>query len=97
MGAGSVGEGAMPVAGAGWVGGGAGGDATPQLSWPLPSPKKDGDEWKPVENPSGYEVKKDSFTTVTFAPVKTKDLKLEFQCRREGGRYAADIYEWRIE
>jgi hypothetical protein len=58
---------------------------------------KDGDGWKPVENPSGYEVKKDGFTTVTFKPVKTKDLKLEFQCRREGGRYAAGIYEWRIE
>lgn len=58
---------------------------------------KDGEQWKPVEDPSGYGIEKDMFNTVTFKPVRTKHLKLEFQCRKEGGRFAAGIYEWRIE
>jgi len=58
---------------------------------------KDGDEWKAVENFSGYGIEKDQFNTVTFTPVKTKELKLEFQCQNKGGRYAAGLYEWRIE
>lgn len=58
---------------------------------------RDGDEWKPVQNPSGYGVEPDKFNVVTFAPVKTTALRLDVQCQDEPNRHAMGIYEWRIK
>jgi hypothetical protein len=57
---------------------------------------RDGDTWKPVENPSGYGVELHQFNEVTFAPVKTRSLRLEVQCQDQPHRYAMGIFEWRI-
>jgi len=55
-----------------------------------------GDEWKPVEQPSGYGLALGRFNLVKFKPVKTTSLRLEVQCQDERGRFAMGIYEWRI-
>ena len=54
---------------------------------------KDGGEWKPVANPSGYPVQKDAYSTATFDPVTTDELKLEVKLRPQ---YSGGILEWRV-
>ena len=58
---------------------------------------KSGQEWKEVENPSGYGIERDKFNIVTFKPVKTTALRLDVQCQDERGRWAMGILEWRIK
>jgi hypothetical protein len=53
-----------------------------------------GDNWRQVENPSGYGVELDKFNKVTFDPVMTNALRIELQLY-EG--YSGGIYEWKIE
>jgi len=57
---------------------------------------RSGDQWKEVENASGYGLELDKFNVVTFTPVKTTGLRLEVQCQDKPRRYAMGIYEWRI-
>jgi hypothetical protein len=54
---------------------------------------KDGGEWKPVANPSGYPVQKDAYSTATFDPVTTDELRLEVKLRPQ---YSGGILEWRV-
>jgi hypothetical protein len=54
---------------------------------------KDGNEWKPVPNASGYAVQKDAYSTVTFDPVITDELKLEVKLRPQ---YSGGILEWKV-
>jgi len=61
---------------------------------------KDGDAWKPVAATSPYPVKKDTFNTVTFKPVRTAALRLEVQAQRKderGAKRCAGLLEWRVE
>jgi uncharacterized protein len=72
-----------------WHGGGC---RTP-ASWTLLY--RDGSDWRPVEitgSPAG--VKKDTFNTLTFKPVRTDALRLEAKLR-DG--YSAGILEWRVK
>jgi uncharacterized protein len=55
---------------------------------------KVGEEWKPVENPTSYELKKNEYCSVTFKPVKTSALRIEFQSVPD---FSAGIYEWKVE
>lgn len=55
---------------------------------------KDGDEWKPVENISPYEVEKDRYCKITFKPVRTSALRIEVQLVPE---FSAGLYEWKVE
>lgn len=56
-----------------------------------------GEEWKEVENPSGYGIESDIYNVVTFTPVKTTALRLEVQCQDTPNRYAMGICEWAIK
>lgn len=55
---------------------------------------KDGDQWKPVKNPSPYEVEKDKYCKVVFKPVKTSALRIEVQLVPD---FSAGVYEWIVE
>ncbi len=54
---------------------------------------KKGDKWRPVQNPSGYEVRKDQYCEVTFDPVPAEGLRIEVQCRRN---MSAGVLEWQV-
>ena len=54
---------------------------------------RQGGQWNPVENPSGYQVKKDTFNKVTFQSVSTKALRLEVKLQKE---FSGGILEWRV-
>lgn len=55
---------------------------------------RDGDNWKEVENSSGYGVELDKFNRVTFKPVKTDALRIELQLYE---RLSGGIYEWKVD
>jgi len=55
---------------------------------------KDGDQWKEVPNPSGYDVDKDKYHEVTFDPVETSTLRLEVQLQP---KLSTGIHEWSVE
>ncbi len=55
---------------------------------------RSGEEWKPVRDPSGFEVKKDRFNRTTFDPVTTNGLRLQVQL---SDSLSAGIHEWRVE
>jgi DUF1680 family protein len=61
-------------------------------AWRLLYP--DGEEWKPVPNPSGFDVEKDRFCRVTFDPVTVTRLRIEVDLRDE---FSGGILEWRVE
>jgi DUF1680 family protein len=50
--------------------------------------------WKPVSNPSEYTIKKRDPVRVTFAPVTTKQLRLEVELTKD---FSAGLYEWELE
>ncbi len=55
---------------------------------------KDGDDWKPVEQTTPYEIRKDQFNVVRFKPVKTNALKLEVGLAPD---FSAGVYTWNVE
>jgi uncharacterized protein len=55
---------------------------------------RDGDQWKPVEAASPYDVDKDRYCTLAFKPVKTTGLRVELQLIPD---FSAGIYEWKVE
>lgn len=55
---------------------------------------REGDQWKPVEEASGYGVQPDKFNRVTFKPVVTKALRIEAQLQP---KWSAGILEWKVE
>lgn len=55
---------------------------------------KDGDEWKPVENPSSYGVVKDQFNKVSFKPVTTSAMRLEVTMQP---KWSAGVEEWKLK
>jgi DUF1680 family protein len=54
---------------------------------------KDGNDWKPVENPSAYGVDRDRYNKVTFKPVATGGLRVEVTMQKE---WSAGIQEWKV-
>ena len=55
---------------------------------------RDGDQWRPVNNPSGFGCKPDQYNRTTFAPAKTTALRIEVQLPE---KFSAGIHEWRVE
>ncbi len=55
---------------------------------------RDGDQWKPVENPGPYGVEKDRYNRVTFKPVMTNGLRLEVTMQDV---WSAGIQEWKVK
>lgn len=53
----------------------------------------DGEAWKPVEPASPYVVAKDTYTTVAFAPVRTKAVRLEVTLPVA---FSTGIHEWKV-
>jgi DUF1680 family protein len=68
-----------------------GGHCRPPASWVVQY--KDGEQWKNVENPSGYGVADDNFNQVSFAPVTTTALRLAVQLQDNA---SGGILSWRI-
>ncbi|MDH6311671.1 DUF1680 family protein [Parabacteroides sp. PFB2-10] len=40
---------------------------------------RDGDQWKPVQSPSGYGIQKDMYNKTSFTPVYTDGLRMEIE------------------
>jgi len=55
---------------------------------------RDNNEWKPVNQPSGFGCDADKYNRTTFEPVETDALRLEVQLPE---RFSAGIHEWRVE
>ena len=55
---------------------------------------KDGEEWKPVKNPSEYGCSKDQFNRVSFEPVQTPALRIEVQLQP---KFSGGILEWQVQ
>lgn len=55
---------------------------------------KEGSSWKPVSNKESYPVKKNSYNSVSFRPVRTTALRLEIQLQE---KFSAGIIEWKVE
>jgi hypothetical protein len=69
---------------------GKGGCRVPE-SWRLLY--QDGDQWKPVQNASGYRVTPDKYNEVTFTPVTTKALRIEVHLK---DKMSAGVLNWKI-
>jgi uncharacterized protein len=54
---------------------------------------KKGDQWLPVETTKPYVVNKDSYSEVSFKPVKTSALRLEVDLPKE---WSSGILEWSV-
>lgn len=55
---------------------------------------QEGNAWRPVDRPSGYEVAIDRFNDVTFSPVRTTALRIEVQLK---SGWSGGICEWQVE
>jgi uncharacterized protein len=55
---------------------------------------ENGSEWKPVETQQAYGLAKDRYNVVTFEPVKTDAVRLEFTMQPQ---YSAGIQEWKLK
>jgi hypothetical protein len=55
---------------------------------------RDGGEWKPVENASGFPVDKDGFNHARFTPVTTKEIRLNVQLKKG---FSGGVLQWRLK
>lgn len=53
----------------------------------------DGEEWRPVANPTGYGVAKDTYNRVDFDPVETTAIRIEVQLQPG---FSGGILEWKL-
>ncbi|MFO1512997.1 MAG: glycoside hydrolase family 127 protein [Verrucomicrobiota bacterium] len=63
------------------------------VSWRISYQDSD-NNWKPVTNPSRYNIKKRDPVRVTFDPVATKSLRLEIELLKD---FSTGLYEWELE
>jgi hypothetical protein len=54
----------------------------------------DGSDWKPVKTTETYQVAKDQWCAVRFAPVKTASLRLVVQLPPN---FATGVHEWKVD
>jgi DUF1680 family protein len=54
---------------------------------------EDGNQWKPVDNPSGYGVEENKYNHVDFSPVTTTGLKIVARLR---DNCSGGIIEWKV-
>ena len=55
---------------------------------------RDGGQWKPVQDGTGFPVAKDRFNSASFAPVTTDAVRLEVQLKKG---FSGGILEWRLK
>ena len=55
---------------------------------------KEGDSWKPVENPDPYGVARDRYNKVSFKRVTTSGLRLEVTAQ---SNFSCGIQEWKVK
>ena len=55
---------------------------------------RDGGQWKPVQEATGFPVAKDRFNSALFAPVTTDAVRLDVQLKKE---FSGGILEWRLK
>lgn len=55
---------------------------------------QDNQQWKPVEQSSGFDTKVNQYNRVTFKPVNTTGLRIEVQLQ---DRASGGILEWKVE
>jgi hypothetical protein len=55
---------------------------------------RQGNDWRPVANPSEYGIAKDRFNRVKFTPIEARALRLEVQLQ-DG--VSGGILEWKVE
>lgn len=55
---------------------------------------KEGDSWKPVENPTAYGTEKDKLNAVKFKSVRTTGMRLEV---KQKPNWASGIYDWSVD
>ena len=55
---------------------------------------RDGSDWKPVKSTETYQVAKDQWCAVRFAPVKTASLRLVVQLP---ANFATGVHEWKVD
>ncbi len=55
---------------------------------------RDGNEWRPVEATSRYQIAGDRWNSIEFAPVTTNGLRIEVELR-EG--FSGGILEWKVD
>jgi hypothetical protein len=55
---------------------------------------KSGDDWKPVNNPSGFEVARDRFNATTFDAVETAAVRISVKLQPN---FSGGILEWRVK
>jgi hypothetical protein len=55
---------------------------------------RDGNQWKPVQDPSGFPSDKDRFNTASFAPLTTDAVRLEVKLQKG---FSGGILEWRLQ
>jgi hypothetical protein len=72
-------------------------DDTPRGGCKLPKSwrllYKDGQDWKPVAEPTAYPVERDRFCEVKFKEVTTSALRLEVRLEKD---FSGGILEWRV-
>lgn len=61
-------------------------------SWKLLA--KVGNDWREVENPSGYGVARDQYNRTEFQPVKASALRIEAAAQKG---FSSGVLEWRVE
>ncbi len=61
-------------------------------SWSLSY--RDGDDWKPVDEPSVYGTDPDVYNVTRFSPVKTMALRIEVALPDS---FSSGIHEWKVE
>jgi uncharacterized protein len=55
---------------------------------------KEGEEWKPVEEPTPYGIEKDRYNKVAFKAVSTGGLRLEVDLQPQ---WSAGLQEWKVK
>ena len=55
---------------------------------------KDGEDWKEVETNEGYTVKKDTYNSLNFKPVKTQGLKIVASLQKG---HSGGVIEWKVK
>ena len=56
--------------------------------------RRDGEEWKAVEEAAAYGVQADRFNRVSFPPMQTSGLRIEVQLQPG---FSGGILEWKVE
>ncbi len=74
-----------------WFDEGESGECRPPSSWRILY--KDGTLWKTVTVEPGGKSESGAASSLSFVPVTTAELRLEFQCRKGS---SAGIHEWRL-